>query len=159
MKKYNSITHGRLTEMQVFDQIKDDILSNPDNEFILYVGTDSQTYSKTKVVSVIALVKKGKGGKYFYTVEILKRTKDLRTKIYNETIYSLEVAKRLVEYMYDNNLENDVIIHADIGNNKKTGKTHVLIQEIVGWVTAEGFKCQYKPHATVASTIADRISK
>ena len=45
-----------------------------------------------------------------------------------------------------------------MGENPQ-GKTHVLIKEIVGWVTSEGFKCVYKPNATVASTIADRISK
>lgn len=158
MRMYRSITHGPLTEEQVFEQLKKDIGRHPNDEFKIIVGTDSQTYSKTKVVSVVALWRVGKGGKYFAHVDKMKQINNVRVKIYNETMRSLDLAKRLVEFLFENELYYDVDIHLDIGNNKK-GKTHMLINEITGWVTSEGFTCYHKPKSFVASTIADRISK
>jgi len=122
------------------------------------VGTDSQTYSKTKIVSVIALLRVGKGGKYFAHVQRTKHIENIRVKIYNETMRSLDLSKRLMYFLFENELDYDVEIHLDIGNSKK-GKTHMLINEITGWVTAEGFVCYHKPKSFVASTIADRVSK
>jgi predicted RNase H-related nuclease YkuK (DUF458 family) len=155
---YNSITHGKLTEQQVFEQIKSDILNNPDIKYKIIVGTDSQTYDVMRVIPLIALVKVGKGGKWFHRVEERRRTFDIREKIYYETQQSLDVAKLLTTFLYENDLDFQIIVAVDMGDNPK-GKTHALIREIVGWVTSEGFECTYKPNATVASTIADRLSK
>lgn len=156
-KKYNSWTHGKLTEEEVFEQLKKDILKS-DKEINLVIGTDSQTYHRTKVVTVIALEWVGHGGKFFYSIEQVKRIEHIRVKIYNETLRSLELAKRLVLFLFDNDLEQEVGIHLDMGKNKY-GKTHTMINEISGWVTAEGFIPYHKPNSYVASTIADRISK
>lgn len=157
-KMYNSITHGRLSEQEVFEQIKLDILSQPQQEFQIFIGTDSQTYDRMRVVPVIALVKVGRGGKWFHRLEIRNRTYDIREKLYHETQQSLDLAKKLTTFLYENEIDCNIIVAVDMGENPQ-GKTHVLIKEIVGWVTSEGFKCVYKPNATVASTIADRISK
>ena len=155
---YNSITHGRLTEQEVFEQIKYDILSNPHEEFQIIVGTDSQTYGRMRVAPVIALYKVGKGGKWFHRLEERTRTYDIREKLYYETQQSLDLAKKLTEFLYNSDMDFNIIVDVDMGKNPK-GKTYELIREIVGWVTAEGFECRYKPNAGVASTIADRISK
>ena len=157
-RKYKSITHGMLTENEVFEQIKFDILTQPEHDFQIIVGTDSQTYDLMRVVPVIALIKVGRGGKWFHRVEVRSRTYDIREKIYHETQQSLDLAKRLTTFLYDENIDCNIIVAVDMGENPH-GKTHVLIKEIVGWVTSEGFECVYKPNATVASTIADRLSK
>lgn len=159
MRHYNSITHGKLSEQEVFEQIAHDLRRFPDEQFKIIVGTDSQTYSRTKVVSVIAIWHVGNGGKYFSHVERIKPIDNLRVKIYNETLRSLDLSKRLLNFLFERELDYDVEIHLDIGDNKRKGKTHELIGEITGWVTAEGFHCYHKPKSFVASTIADRISK
>jgi len=155
---YRSITHGNLSEQEVFNQIKEDILSHPHNNYQIVVGTDSQTYNYTKVVSVIALINVGSGGKWFHTVERKGRPYSVREKLYYEASRSLEVAKRLTKYLYDEGLNFRVIVDVDMGESR-SGKTYELIKEIVGWVTAEGFECRYKPNSPVASTVADRVSK
>jgi len=155
---FNSITHGQLNKRQVFDQIVKDLLANPDEEYVISIGTDSQTYSKMKIVTVIALHKVGKGGKFFYYTEYLDRPHSLREKLYEETQRSLDLGKDLTEYLYRHDLDFNIFIHADMGESKK-GKTYELINEIMGWITAEGFIGVYKPDSNTASEIADRFSK
>ena len=157
-KKYHSITHGTMDELGVFEQIEKDLIENPDSDYLITVGTDSQTYSKTKIVTVICLHKIGKGGKFFYSVEYLPPIHNIRQKVYDETNRSIELAKRMTEHLYENDLDFDIVIHVDIGKSKK-GKTADLIQEIMGWVTASGFECHHKPDSWTASSVADRISK
>lgn len=47
-------------------------------------------------------------------------------------------------------------IHCDIG---RSGKTSVLIKEVVSWVTSQGYVCLIKPDSYAASGIADKYSK
>lgn len=155
---YRSITHGKMAEQEVFNQIKEDILSHPHNNYQIVVGTDSQTYNYTKVVSVIALIKVGYGGKWFHTIEMKGRPHSVREKLYYEASRSLDVAKRLTKFLYQEGLDFRVIVDVDMGESR-SGKTYDLIKEIVGWVSAEGFECRYKPYSPVASTVADRVSK
>ena len=155
--KYNSLTYGQLSEVEMFDIIKETI-SDSDNEYVITIGTDSQTYSRTRVITVIAIHKVGKGGIFFYSAEHLKPINNLRVKIYNETMRSLELAKRLNDCLFEADLDYDIFVHLDIGRSKK-GKTAELIQELMGWVSAEGFMPEIKPNSYAASCIADRISK
>jgi len=157
-RKYHSITHGVLTQQEVFEQIEKDIVENPDNDYLITVGTDSQTYSKTKIVTVICLQNVGHGGKFFHYTDYTKPIDNIRVKVYNETYRSLELSKEMTEYLYANDLDFDIVIHVDIGKSRR-GKTHTMINEIMGWVTAEGFECHHKPNSYVASSIADKISK
>lgn len=154
---YKSITYGNLTEDQMFDIIKE-MVSDIDSEYVITIGTDSQTYSRTKVITVIAIHRVGKGGIFFYSTEHLKPISNLRVKIYNETLRSLELAKRLNESLFDADLDYDIFVHLDVGRSKK-GKTHEMIQELMGWVSSEGFVPEIKPNSYAASCIADRISK
>jgi predicted RNase H-related nuclease YkuK (DUF458 family) len=126
---YNSITYGKLSESEMFNIIKETI-SDFDNDYVITIGTDSQTYSRTKVITVIAIHKVGKGGIFFYSSEHLKPITNLRVKIYNETMRSLELAKRLNEFLFNENLDYDIFVHLDIGRSKK-GKTAELINELM----------------------------
>lgn len=135
-------------------------LKNSDKEYSIYVGTDSQTFSGTKVVTVIAIVEHGKGGFWFHSVDWTGRLgkEQLRVKIYNETMRSIDMAKKLTEVLYNNDLMFEVVIHVDLGKGKHS-KTKEMINEIIGWVNAEGFQAHAKPESWAASSIADRISK
>lgn len=158
MEYFQSITFGRLKQEEVFQKIKEEIELNREDEYVISIGTDSQTYSQMKIVTVIAIHRVGKGGKFFHHTEYLNRPNSVREKLYIETQKSLDLGKELTEFLYEHDLDFSVIIHVDMGNSKK-GKTYELISEIMGWITAEGFIGQYKPNSNTASEIADRLSK
>lgn len=163
---FQSQTYGKMN----IDQIPDKLLmfyeKNRDYESPIHiiVGTDSQNFSQTKMVSVIAVTCEGHGGIFFYEVTRQPRIMDVRAKLHVETNDSLRVASTLVEQMENDEkyeemyLNCPIAIHVDAGNSKN-GKTRELIPELVGWVRAMGYECEIKPDSYVASTIADRISK
>lgn len=153
--KFKSPTYGTLEKEQVFNYLKKSILQEKGNYKVI-VGTDSQNTYKTKMVVVICLINEGHGGVFFYHIDLLPKIKNLNTKIFTETEKSLEIARELNEYFYEEGIRADVEIHVDIG---REGKTKDLIQSILGWITAEGFVAKIKDESYVASTIADRISK
>lgn len=130
----------------------------------IIIGTDSQNFSDTKMVSVIAVVCEGHGGIFFYEITHKPLISDVRTKLQIETNDSLMLATALVDALESNNrftemyLSCPISIHVDAGNSEK-GKTKVLIPELVGWIKACGYDAKTKPESFVASTIADRISK
>ena len=141
------------------------IMSDMDDSYEITVGTDSQNFDRTKMVEVIAIHKKGKGGIYFYNIEFIHLITNLKQKINEETGRSLYVANDLLDSLVEIFLENDMLlddldvsfqIHCDIG---RAGKTSVLIKEIVSWVTSQGYVCLIKPDSYAASEIADRYSK
>lgn len=152
-----------------FEDIPDVILDfynhNKDlTDVSIIVGTDSQNFHDTKVVTVIAVVSEGRGGRFFYEVTRTPKICGVKEKLHAETQDSLDVAERLVtllegdpkyEEMY---FACPISIHVDAGNSDK-GKTKVLIPELVGWVKACGYDVQIKPESFVASSIADKISK
>ena len=158
-KPYHSITYGKVTEKEMFDIIVER-MKDSERDHALYVGTDSQTHNGTKVVTVIAILEIGKGGFWFHSVDWTSRltVEQIRVKIYNETMRSIDMAKKLTETLYENDLDFEVIIHVDLGKGKYS-KTKEMISEIIGWVNAEGFQAHAKPESWAASTIADRISK
>jgi predicted RNase H-related nuclease YkuK (DUF458 family) len=145
------------------------IKQNPEADYEITVGTDSQNHDKTKMVEVIAVCRVGNGGIFFYRVEFMDKIMDLRQKIYEETSRSLENAHGLLDEIYLQIVESDedfdldklnihFVVHCDIGRSRKS-KTRVLVQEIMGWVEAEGFECVIKPDSYTASGIANKFSK
>ena len=173
---YRSHTYGNLRIEQIPDKIlifyKDHLQYGMPVHII--VGTDSQNFDDTKIVSVIAVICEGHGGIFFYEVtrkpiikdEVTRRAliRDVRTKLHVETNDSLKVAETLVGIMEGNEIYEEmflncpIAIHVDAGNSRN-GKTRELIPELVGWIKACGYDCSVKPDSFVASTIADRISK
>ena len=145
------------------------IKQNPDADYEITVGTDSQNHDETKMVEVVAVCRVGNGGIFFYRVEYMDKIMDLRQKIYEETSRSLTNAHGLLDEIYLQIVEKDedfdleqlnihFVVHCDIGRGRKS-KTRVLVQEIMGWVEAEGFECVIKPDSYTASGIANKFSK
>ena len=134
------------------------------SDISIIIGTDSQNFSDTKVVSVICVIAAGHGGIFFYRINREPIIKDIRRKLHVETNDSLDIAEQLVNMMeaekkYEEMfLTCPISIHVDAGNSEK-GKTKALIPELVGWIKACGYEATVKPDSFVASTIADRISK
>lgn len=127
------------------------------------VGTDSQNFSHTKIVSVIAVTCEGHGGIFFYEISKIKKINDVRQKLTEETSRSLNIMQNLVNILetdpYSDLRENSSLaIHVDAGWSDK-GKTKELILMLVGWVTSCGYDCAVKPNSFASSSIADRLSK
>ena len=136
------------------------------------IGTDSQNFSFTKEVNVIAITCEHHGGIFFYKIRSRDRITDVRQKLHTETQDSLEIADFLIDAFTSDNKYEEVFlnchsaIHIDAGYSEK-GKTHELIAELVGWVKAQGFDAVVKPkeddptapYPSASSCIADRLSK
>lgn len=130
--------------------------------FNVIVGTDSQNFDTTKMVSVILIQCEGHGGIYFYKVEKVNRIQNVAEKLNYETHLSLEYANELLTKMME--IDEDLFInisfaiHIDAGYNPK-GKTKELIPALVGWIHSCGYECCVKPDSYAASSIANKISK
>ena len=154
-----------VTGQQLIKIVSDYISADPKAQYEFTVGTDSQSYDKTKMVEVIAVHRVGKGGIFFYNVEYVNRIQSLRQKITEETQRSLTIADGLLEALELDFIEKDIDIdeldikfqiHCDIGHE---GKTKALIKEITNWVTSLGYDCLIKPDSYAASSIANKYSK
>lgn len=141
------------------------IMSDKTAGYEITIGTDSQNFDRTKMVEVIAIHKKGMGGTYFYNIEFIHLITNLKQKINEETSRSLFIAHDLLDALEELFMEQDMLIddldvsfqiHCDIG---RSGKTSVLIKEVVSWVTSQGYVCLIKPDSYAASGIADKYSK
>ena len=141
------------------------ILEDKESEYEITVGTDSQNFAYTKMVEVIAVHRRGRGGIYFYNIDNVPLITNLNQKINEETSRSLVVADELLSnleellfgqgYLIDE-LGISFQIHCDIG---KYGKTRMLVREITRWVTGQGYVCIIKPYSYAASGIANKYSK
>lgn len=155
--------HVTINDMAM--RIADFILSDKQSDYEITVGTDSQNFHDTKMVEVVAIHRKGRGGTYFYNIEFIPRITNLKQKINEETSRSLIIANDLLESLENYLLERNTLlddlnvsfqIHCDIG---KTGKTNILIKEITSWVTSQGYVCLIKPDSYAASSVANKYSK
>ena len=160
---YNSETYGKLELREIPVKINDYFqkMRQYGEEIHIVVGSDSQNFSDTKLVNVIAVYCEHHGGIYFYEISRINKIKDVRIKLHVETGESLKVATELVDLLerYDELFMNTTLsIHIDAGLSPE-GKTRELIPELVGWIKSCGYDCETKPDSWVASTVADRISK
>lgn len=161
-----SPTYGRVSIEKVADLINLYYQNNKHfgAEFNLTIGTDSQNFSDTKVVVVIAMRCIGHGGIYFYEVMHVNKIQNVKQKLNFETSLSLDMANSIMNILENNQkyeelyLNSNFAIHVDAGHSQE-GKTKEVIPEIVGWIKSCGFECVVKPDSYAASSIADRISK
>ena len=156
-----SPTLGQIELPEVARMIRDFITEEPDREYAIYVGSDSQNSYYTKMVTVVAVHKLGRGGKYFYEISKYDKIKDIRKKLFTETQLSLDMTEKLFDEFhkigFDYTQPNiSFTIHVDCGVNGPSG---TVIPEVVGYIHAMGYECEIKPDSPIASCIADRISK
>lgn len=162
---FTSATYGELELNEIPSKILDyyNKMKKYDTNFQIVVGTDSQNFDYTKIVSVICVICEGHGGIFFYKIQNVDRITNVRQKLHTETNLSLEIANELIAQLETDEyaelfLNSTFTIHIDAGNSDK-GKTKELIPELVGWVKSVGFDVEVKPDSYVASSIADKISK
>ena len=159
----------KVTFSEAIKVIADYIRANPNAEYDITVGTDSQTHKYCRMVEVICICRVGDGGIFFYRREDIPKIKVLKEKIIEETNRSIENATgfigKLQEELLEDNIDLDEMfleerltfaVHADIG---KRGKTKELIKEICAWIEASGFEARIKPDSYAASGVANMLSK
>lgn len=162
---FRNLSQQNITFDMVADKIIDYIDKEPDKDYVLAIGTDSQTCAETKVVLSITLHRLYNGGIFFLHSVYHKpyQHNQLHQKLYEETQASLDAAEILIKKLKDKGLDIQnkesnihLSIHMDIGKNGPTSK---YIQELEGWVRAVGYEYEIKPNSYAASTIADKYSK
>jgi len=149
--------------------IADFINMHPDAE--LYVGTDSQRHGNRKkkykywtFTTCVAAYTRRKGGNAILFSENVrnpqgfdgklerpKKLSLLRQRLMVEAMKSLEVAWYLNTIVSE---DRPITIHLDVNQNIQFDSTKYK-DELVGYVTAQGFNCEHKPNAWAASWAAD----
>ena len=159
-----SITYGDVELNDIAEIIREFIEKKPDYDYNLIVGTDSQNFSTTKIVNVIALQRVGRGGIFFYEITNVRKISNIKQKLLTETQMSLDLAVKILDELdklfdrtdWDYTKHLSFSIHVDAGDN---GPTKKVIPEIVAYIRSFGFDAVTKPDSFVASSIADKYSK
>ena len=151
----------------VVESIKYFIKANPDCQYRLAVGTDSQVKGKyTCFATGIHIHRVGQGA-WCCISKIIenKRYRNLKEKISKETFITYEVVSMLNECLIDvmcdfaveyQNFDCRLEAHIDVGTK---GETRKLIREMVGYFEGMGVDAVIKPDSFVASSYANRYSK
>ena len=135
--------------------VKKYVDADPNAKYEIAIGTDSQNFNRTKIVTVIAVHNIGHGGTYFYQIDYLPLIRNINQKLYTETELSLNIANRIFSEfeVYENVTRK---IHVDAGYY---GKTKTLIPGLTSWVKSCGYDVAVKPMSFAASSIANKYSK
>ncbi len=179
---FKSPTRGVLSFPEVVKELVNYRLEDSAARYKIVIGTDSEIREKgIDYVSVIAIHRIGKGGRYFWLRSFDNQNLDLRKRIYKEATLSLALAQALLEQGLENNnvtvatgktiievikeleknsgnkknlvFTNEIEIHVDIGNG---GPTRDMIKEITGMIRGSGFFVKIKPEAFAAQSVADK---
>ena len=152
-----------LTKEQVFEKIVllIDDLKRHGYDYYLYVGTDSQSYTGTNIVTSILLYTVSKGGIFFTKKRRVMRFSNLSHKIYTEVGESIPIAEELRKYLRTSGFTvsevyDKLIVDIDVGED---GPTKQFINGVTGWVTGSGFKHRIKPESLASSRVSDKLSK
>jgi len=153
---FHSPTYGNQTFDQMIDGIVDFVTGDAANGYSLMVGSDSEMSTDTSFITAVVLHRHGAGARYYWSEMVKPRFPTLRERIWQEAIFSITVAKSIVEELAEREIEShNIEIHVDIGEN---GPTKSLIQEITGYVRGNGFAVHIKPQSCAASAVADRLT-
>lgn len=166
MRFYNSMQKN-MSFSDVIASIRYFIKANPDSEYRLAVGTDSQVKGRyTCFATGIHIHRVGQGAWCCVTKIIEnKRYMNLIEKISKETSITYEMAYMLNEQLIDplcdfaikyKNFDCKLEAHIDVGTK---GETRKLIREMVGYFEGMGINAKIKPDSFVASSYANRHSK
>ena len=153
----------RILVSELLLEIHSFLEEDPKSAYSLVIGTDSHEKERVgnkrsiNVVTAIVVHRKGFGGRYFWKRKEIGNIHSLRDKIYAETLESLDFARTFVpllkKQLNGTFPQYDLEIHVDVG---EYGDTRVMIKEVVGMVTGNGFVAKTKPHSYAASYVADK---
>jgi len=145
-----------LHKHELLEEIKDFIRSERGFSYRLLVGTDSEMVNseRTEFISVIAIHRIGRGGRFFWKKFLVNKPLALHERIWQEAIMSLNLSQEIIKELKDENLNFSFEVHLDIGTN---GKSSSLLKEIISLVKSFGFVVKTKPESYAASKVADSL--
>lgn len=153
---FNSSFGVRINPQQIIEVISDFIQQEPNREYKIIVGTDSERRANNRADFVTAIVvhRVGNGGRYFWRHVEMDKIHSLRDRMWQEVLLSIDLSKELAVLLKNASLEKcGFEIHVDVGEK---GETKSMIQELVGMVRANNFEAKTKPDSYAASKVADR---
>lgn len=161
-------TKGNLLADQVIEEIIAYIKEKPERFYDIIVGCDSSSGEDPHFPVVVAVLRKGEGGRFFlkkikYPPDFNRRFLHWKNRILQEVLLSCDLAlllreefRKEIERVDDGSLQYQFrYIHADIGEN---GQTKDMVKELTGLIIGNGFEPKIKPEAYIASVVADRYS-
>ncbi len=155
--EFISPTEGPMGFETMFSRIMQFMKEEPDADYKIIVGSDSQMKDRICFVTAVIVHRIGKGARYYYQRQYHRKLASLRQQIFYEASLSLHLAGLLAGKLSENGqAAMNVEIHLDVGQR---GDTRDLIREIVGMVTGSGFDAKIKPDSFGASNVADRHTK
>ncbi|MFD2639122.1 ribonuclease H-like YkuK family protein [Piscibacillus salipiscarius] len=171
---YSSFENSKEKDMtfeQVFERILRFMRLNPNGNYKLIIGTDSQVhYDYTSFITGIVIQCEGKGvWACLQKNKIPRKITNLHQKISYETSFSEAVFAMFTQERKDAMYE--IVLpyvergasftiegHIDIGSGPRN-KTRVFINEMIARIQSMGAEPKIKPEAFVASSYANRYTK
>lgn len=157
--KHIGSSNDMFSEMQ---SVLDNAIDN-NQDIKVYIGCDSQNIGKhyTSFVTAICLHRisdsgTGKGGRVYFFRFLADKIKNRNVRLLEEARISIDVAEYFKKFFSDNGLRFEV--HADVNPDIKY-KSHEVCSSVKGWIKGMGYDCVVKPHAFVASIVADRHTR
>lgn len=168
---FQNLQENNLSFEQVFERIVQFMKLNPNGNYRLMVGTDSQVHrTNTIFITGIVIQNKGKGVWACIRKVIIPRQ---MTALHERISLELSLTEEIVS-MFTNERKNQLIEmilphlyegatftmegHIDIGAGKKN-KTSEFVREMVTRIESMGVEPKIKPNAFVASSYANRYTK
>ena len=125
-----------------------------DDEFLIHVGTDSKNRgSHTDFVTVVAILRPGRGARVLYRSLRCKRMNALAQRLIQEAQMSVETALMLSERVVQ-----EIVLHID-ANPDERHKSSRYARSLAGMGLGNGFEVRLKPDAWCASSVADHVVK
>lgn len=169
--KFQNLQERQLSFEQVFNHIILFMKRNPDGNFRLMIGTDSQVHcNRTVFITGIVIQNERKGAWACIRKTIIQRKMlHLHERISYETSLTEEVVSLFTDERKDKMIE--IVLpyvykggsfsmegHMDIGSGKRN-KTREFVKEMVSRIESIGLEPKIKPEAFVASSYANRYTK
>lgn len=155
--KFSSINEKEMKFDKVFEQIKSFIKLNPEGQYRLMIGTDSQVHkAHTTFATGIIIMREGKGAwGCVRKLDVPRKFNNLHQKISYETTLTEEVAYMFTQELRDKLI--DIVLpyvfkgatlsiegHIDVGSGKGN-KTRDLVREMTSRIESTGLEPKIKP--------------
>lgn len=162
--KFYNPTRGKLSVLEVIEEIFNYMCAKPEKFYDIVVGCDSSSGEEPHFPVAVVILRKGQGGRFFLKKIAYKNRKfyNWKTRVLEEVLLSCELALFLRENFEEKIKNLSTLfnyqfryIHADIGEN---GQTKDMIREVTGLIRGNGFEPKIKPESFAASVVADRYT-
>ncbi|MDC3415998.1 ribonuclease H-like YkuK family protein [Aquibacillus salsiterrae] len=168
---FKNLSKSKMSFEEVFEHIIQFMKKEPNANYRLIVGTDSQVHQRhTVFVTGVVILREGKGAwGCILPIKIKRKYNSLHEKISTETSLTEQVA-----YLFDEEKKNqmiDIVLpylyrgssftmegHIDVGLSKKS-LSRFLASEMMARVESIGLEPVVKPESFVASGYANRFTK